>query len=116
MFTNSCAPQAIRIALGISYGAACERVRRARGDPCSVTYAVFKRLLGKRITKETRYRRTRPFMQWREGKQGLWLVIAKCEWDRGAHALVLRDGKAYDNGWAAVWRERLRVHVAWRLR
>lgn len=119
---NACAPFALAQLFKESYKSWCRRIHAQGGDYRAVSSDVLHRTLLRRGVAETHtYARPRHFSRWRQTKSGRWVVVVTgVGSSSSSHCIVLRDGRAYDNGWALDWGgdgriRSLRVHMAWRM-
>jgi hypothetical protein len=118
---DACAPTALSKLFSESFERACDRIRRAGGDPRAVTRDVFDRLLAPHgIEQRTMFKRAAVFARWRRWKRGAWVVVVTGDGASTGHCVTLRDGRAMGNRWCRFepgrFRyESLRVHAAWRV-
>lgn len=114
---SACAPYALRHILKTDYDGAVAAIRKEGGDYRATTMDVLHRVLyGARHVKEVIAPGTL-FTRWRKRVQGEWFVVTAIPGRSSSHAIVLKNGKALDNGWTIFSGEmnKLVVCAAWKL-
>jgi hypothetical protein len=112
---NSCCPAALAILFGEAYDPVCAEITRYGGDYRSTTGTVLHAILAARYVIKSCRAYAHRFTSWRRGRRGTWVVVADCVGFQG-HCIILRNGRAYDNGWTReIPVEYLTVRGAWQL-
>lgn len=117
---SACAPFALKLVLNESWHQAAGRIHALGGNYRAVTQDLLHAVIthARPQARQVAYPASPKFQRWRRGRRGLWFVCAHLPGRLSAHAIVLRDGRAYDNGWASEWMHilrELRVLTAWKI-
>lgn len=117
---NACAPTALSHLFREPYRASCRRLIATGEGYEAPSWEAIQRVLSPFVKRVVYlWRRPRRFSVWRRWRRGDWVLVVTGRGAQSRHLVLLRDGRALDNGWATEYAQHrvasLRVHAAWQV-